>query len=127
MPPWLKIPHCWLSLTLGGFAGVRTPEILRMDWQDINFADGHISVQKATKVTRWRPRNVEMVPAFRRHLEPWALKSGPIFPEGVSQLYALWNHLVRALGLKCVRQTACGTALRRITCRCTTTIKSSRS
>ena len=61
-------------LCLGGFAGVRTAEIVRMNWEDINWVDGHIGVLKPKQVTRWRPRNVTMLPVFRRHLEPFALK-----------------------------------------------------
>jgi integrase/recombinase XerD len=87
-------------LCLGGFAGVRTAEIVRMNWEDINWVDGHIGVLKPKQVTRWRPRNVTMLPVFRRHLEPFALKEGPIFPRGEPQLFELRNQLVKALGLK---------------------------
>jgi integrase len=86
-------------LTLGGFAGIRTEEILRMNWEHINWTDGHICVLKPKRVTRWRPRNVEILPALRHYLEPFALKSGPIFPGGEPQLCALRNELVKLLGL----------------------------
>ena len=73
--------------------------ILRMNWEDINWVDGHIGVLKPKQVTRWRPRNVTMLPAFRRHLEAFALKEGPIFPKGAPQLFELRNQLAKALGL----------------------------
>jgi integrase/recombinase XerD len=87
-------------LTLGAFAGIRTEEILRMNWEDINWTDGHICILKPKKVTRWRPRHVEILPALRRHLEPFALKNGRIFPGGEPQLWALRNELVKLLGLQ---------------------------
>ena len=78
-------------LCLGGFAGIRTIEILRMSWEDINWADGHIGVLKPKKVSRWRPRNVEMFPVFRRHLEPFASKQGPIFLRGAGWPDKIWR------------------------------------
>lgn len=87
-------------LTLGGFAGIRTEEILRMNWEHINWTDGHICILKPKRVTRWRPRNVEILPTLRHYLEPVALKNGPIFPGGESQLCALRNELVKLLGLQ---------------------------
>ena len=86
-------------LTLGGFAGIRTEEILRMNWEHINWTDGHICVLKPKRVTRLRPRNVEILPPVRHYLEPFALKNGPIFPGGEPQLCALRNELVKLLGL----------------------------
>jgi integrase len=91
-------------VVLGGFAGIRTAEILRMNWEEINWTDGYIHVLRAKKVSRWRPRNVDILPPFRRHLKPFALKCGPIF-EGESEsireqkLMALRAHLTKALGL----------------------------
>ena len=78
-------------LCLGGFAGIRTCEILRMSWEDINWVDGHIGVLKPKKVTRWRPRNVAMFPVVRRHLEPFALKEGPIFVRGEGWPDKIWR------------------------------------
>lgn len=75
-----------------------------MNWEDINWADGHISVLRANKVSRRRPRNVKMVLALRRHLDLWKRESGPIF-EGESEsqreqlLVALRASLTKALGL----------------------------
>jgi integrase len=65
-------------LCLGGFAGIRTEEILRMDWDDLNWVTGEVWVRNPKKVTRWRPRPVEMLPALRRNLEGVALKGDQI-------------------------------------------------
>jgi integrase len=67
-------------LVLGGFAGIRTAEIQRMDWRDISSAHGEIHVRPdAIKKTRggWRERYVKIVPAFERHC-PKGI--GPIIP-----------------------------------------------
>ena len=94
-----------------------------MNWEDINWVDGHIGVLKPKQVTRWRPRNVTMLPVFRRHLEPFALKEGPIFPRGDRSSSNSATSSVKALGLDRIgRTTACVTASPRITSRSTTII-----
>jgi integrase len=74
-------------LALGGFAGIRTEEILRMSWEDVNWQSGEIYVRQPKKVKGWRPRWVEILPPLRRHLEPIALKDGKVFPGGQRSLY----------------------------------------
>ena len=80
-------------LCLGGFAGIRSEEIYRMDWKDINWTDGIINIRQPKKVSRWRPRyleeehpqngtpNAQFFQTLRRHLEPVALSSGMITKE----------------------------------------------
>ena len=51
-----------------------------MNWEDINWTDGHISILKPKKVTRWRPRHVEIFPALRRHLEPFCAQERSDLP-----------------------------------------------
>jgi integrase len=86
-------PEHMAWLCLGGFAGIRSEEIYRMDWADINWVDGIINVRKPKKVFRWRPRvleeehpnngapNTHFFQALRRHLEPMALRRGLITKE----------------------------------------------
>ena len=76
-------------LALGGFAGLRTEEILRQRWEDIDWGHGEIYVRQPKRVGGWRPRQVEILPALRRHLEPVALKDGKIIPGGQRTLYLL--------------------------------------
>jgi len=57
-------------LCLGGFAGLRTAEIQRLDWRDLDWENKEIHVRpEAIKKTRggWRERYVRMEPAFLRH------------------------------------------------------------
>ena len=74
-------------LALGGFAGLRTEEILRQQWEDIDWPAGEIYVRNPKRVAGWRPRHVEVLPALRRHLEPVALKEGPVILGGLRTLY----------------------------------------
>jgi integrase len=85
-------------LCLGGFAGLRTVEILRQRWDDIDWMAGEIYVRQPKRVAGWRPRHVEILPALRRHLEPLALKEGAILPGGQPVLYALRRTLRDKLG-----------------------------
>jgi integrase len=74
-------------LCLGGFAGIRTEEILRMDWEDIDWLSGEIYIRHPKKVRGWKPRWVEIMPALRRNLESVALKTGKIVPGGQRTIY----------------------------------------
>jgi integrase len=81
-------------LCLGGFAGIRTSEILKMDWDDLFWQEGQIRIQAKEVETSdskeiWigeddeeedisGDRMVTMEAALRRHLEPLALKGGAI-------------------------------------------------
>ena len=66
-------------LAIGGLAGLRTAELLRLDWADVWRVPGHIEVTSSKSKTRQR-RLVEMVPALAAWLEPWrAEASGPLW------------------------------------------------
>ena len=68
-------------VALGGFAGLRTIEILRLEWKDIWFDQDVIEVgkDKAKTATRRLP---PILPALKAWLQPLAKKTGPIL-EGV--------------------------------------------
>jgi integrase len=70
----------WVPLiALGAFAGLRTAEIHRLEWQDIDLHGGHIVVGKAKAKTAQR-RIVPILPALRAWLEPIGAKSGFVVP-----------------------------------------------
>ena len=93
-------------LALGGFAGLRTEEILRQQWSDIDWAAGEIYVRQPKRVGGWRPRHVEILPALRRHLEHLALKEGKVLPGGQRTLYLLRRSLMDKLGWSnCLRHS----------------------
>jgi integrase len=66
-------------LAIGGLAGLRTAELLRLDWGDLWRVAGHVEITSGKAKTRQR-RLVEVCPALSAWLEPWrAQKSGPVW------------------------------------------------
>ncbi|CAN5624758.1 hypothetical protein BH09VER1_BH09VER1_14020 [soil metagenome] len=68
-------------VAIGGFAGVRSAEIFRMDWAEIDFSQGHIEIKAAKAKTASR-RIVPLLPALRAWIEPLAEYSGPLWDYG---------------------------------------------
>ena len=66
-------------VALGACAGLRTAEIHRLDWQDIDLRGGHIVVGKHKAKTAQR-RIVPILPALKAWLSPIGPKSGPVIP-----------------------------------------------
>jgi integrase len=64
-------------LVLGAFAGIRTAEIKRLDWSEINFATGYIEIKKAKAKTRGR-RLIKMQPNLIEWLKLDLKSSGPV-------------------------------------------------
>ena len=67
-------------IALGGFAGLRTIEIIRLEWEDIWFDQGVIEVgkNKAKTATRRLP---PILPALEVWLKPFAKKTGLVLPD----------------------------------------------
>jgi integrase len=67
-----------LYLALGGFAGIRAAEIMRLEWKDFNFVRGHITVaaDKAKTATR---RLVPILPNLAEYLRPYHRATGHLF------------------------------------------------
>jgi len=66
-------------VALGGFAGLRSIEILRLEWEDVWFEKGFIEVGRDKSKTATR-RLVPICPALDAWLKPRAKESGPILP-----------------------------------------------
>jgi integrase len=66
-----------LYLALGAFTGMRTSEILRMDWSQVNFERGHITVapEKAKTATR---RLVPIQQNLMQFLAPYRGRTGRV-------------------------------------------------
>lgn len=75
-------------LLIGAFAGLRGAEILRLDWSEIDLADGFIEV-KAEKAKTDVRRLVPIKDNLKAWLQPLAKKSGP-----VCSLKSIWNNFV---------------------------------
>jgi hypothetical protein len=68
-------PGTLAYVALGAFAGLRSAELHRLDWSEIDFEDGVIEVP-ANKAKSARRRPVKMQPVLRAWLEPISKKSG---------------------------------------------------
>ncbi|MCE0497600.1 MAG: site-specific integrase [Methylacidiphilales bacterium] len=66
-------------LALGAFAGIRTAEIVRLDWQEINFETGYIEIKKSKAKTKGR-RLIKMQPNLVAWLKKAVKPSGPVTP-----------------------------------------------
>jgi len=80
-----KVPtHVQLYLALGAFTGMRTSEMLRLDWSQVNFERGHITVapEKAKTATR---RLVPIQPNLMQWLAPYRKHTGHIFDKYVNE------------------------------------------
>ncbi len=65
-------------LLLGGFAGLRTEEVCRLDWRDVRLQDNFIEITAAKAKTASR-RIVPISTNLAAWLAPIAKKSGPVF------------------------------------------------
>ena len=66
-------------LAIGAFAGLRTAEILRLDWSEVDLAGGLIEV-KATKAKTASRRLVPIAPNLKQWLAPLHQGSGKVIP-----------------------------------------------
>ncbi|MBN8710129.1 MAG: hypothetical protein BGO12_00235 [Verrucomicrobia bacterium 61-8] len=67
-------------VALGGFAGLRSVEILRLEWKDIWFEKGYVEVGRDKSKTATR-RLAPICPALAEWLKPYAKKDGPVLPD----------------------------------------------
>ncbi len=66
-------------IALGGLAGLRTEEMLRLDWADVWRVKGHVEITAGKAKTRQR-RLVEINPALAAWLQPFReSKTGPLW------------------------------------------------
>jgi integrase len=61
-------------IAVGGLAGLRSAEMLRLDWEDVWRVPGHIEITAGKAKTRQR-RLVEICPALAAWLEPYRVRA----------------------------------------------------
>ena len=66
-------------IAIGGFAGIRSAEILRLDWEDIKWDRGHIEIAGHKAKTAAR-RIVPLSENLKAWLAPWRGETGRIIP-----------------------------------------------
>lgn len=69
------------AIAIGAFAGLRTAEILRLDWREVDLERGHIEVTERKAKTAKR-RLVKIAPNLAPWLEPDRKEQGKIYPLG---------------------------------------------
>jgi integrase len=69
-------------VAIGAFAGLRSAEIEKLDWSEVDLAGGHIEVTAAKSKTRQR-RLVPIAPNLAAWLQPLAKVAGPVAPIGL--------------------------------------------
>ncbi len=79
-------------IALGGLAGLRLQETMRLTWADVWRVPGHVEVTASKSKTRAR-RLVELVPALAAWIEPYRELSGPIFVKARDTFHATMNSL----------------------------------
>jgi integrase len=77
--------HFLPVVALGGFAGLRTAEIERLDWSDIDMASGFIHVAAEKAKTRSR-RLVPLLPNLAQWLAPMAQQKGKVWKGTLNSL-----------------------------------------
>lgn len=66
------------ALAICAFAGLRTAEVQRLHWRDLDLSAGHLTVQAENAKTRTR-RIVPILPALCAWLAPHTRKAGPVW------------------------------------------------
>ena len=77
-------------VAIGGLAGLRTAEILRLTWQDVWRVPGHIEITAGKSKTRQR-RLVEVCPALAGWLEPFRGFTGKVCPITAASVDVIWQ------------------------------------
>jgi len=80
-------PEIIPTLVLGGFAGIRTAEINRLDWSDIDFDEKLIKVAASKAKTR-SPRYIPLCDAAVAWLKPYASRTGKVAYYAETNKYA---------------------------------------
>jgi integrase len=71
-------PEYQLYFALAAFTGIRSAELLRLEWSEINFEKGHIEV-KARKAKTGTRRLVPIQPNLAKWLAPYRGRKGKLF------------------------------------------------
>ena len=83
-------------IALGGLAGLRLEETLRLEWSDIWRVAGHLEIKAMKAKTRTR-RLVMVCPALAAWLEPYRASSGKIFGGSHEKFHETFGSLRESL------------------------------
>jgi integrase len=86
------------AMAIGAFAGLRTAEIQRLDWRDVDLSGGFVTVS-ADKAKTGARRIVPILPALGAWLAPYACKTGCVWGQSDFPLHAAWRAAATAAGV----------------------------
>jgi len=75
--------HLRAAIAIGGLAGLRIEEVMRLDWTDVWKVEGHIEVTAKKAKTRQR-RLVEICSSLTEWLNPYRKETGKVYPSGAN-------------------------------------------
>jgi len=77
-------------VAIGGLAGLRSAELLRLEWADVWRVPGHIEITAGKSKTRQR-RLVEICPTLGAWLEPYRGHTGKVCPLTATSSEVIWQ------------------------------------
>jgi integrase len=83
------------AMAIQAFAGLRTSELMRLDWENVKLGRGHIEITAANAKTASR-RLVPILPNLAAWLKTHAKKTGSIFPSGADYYHELTRETAAA-------------------------------
>jgi integrase len=90
-------------IAIGGLAGLRTAELLRLDWKEVFGVPGHLEITAGKSKTRQR-RLVEIVPALAQWLAPFRQStSGRLWDTTESKFQKRFDAIAESAGVPRVR------------------------
>ena len=87
------------AIAIQAFAGVRTAEILRMDWSEVDLMRGYVNVA-ATKSKTAKRRLIPIASNLSDWLRSHSAKTGPIWPKKISSYHIAIRDLLAPAELK---------------------------
>ena len=104
-------------LALGFFCGLRTAEILRLDWKEIDLNADHLRIDRGKTGSRL----ATMTEAARLWLSTHAVRQGPVWTASERSLHGDIDDLFSLPGMEDVKHLANGMRHTFISCRCAET------
>jgi len=83
-------------IAIGAFAGVRSAELVRLEWNDLDIPRGFVTVQ-ARRAKTTRRRTIRMEPCLQAWLSPFIGKTGRIFDNNAAELAERFNQKLSAI------------------------------